>query len=95
MLSGNATLKKYFIAYLIFIAIAVAIGAPWYKAAAYPFFAAWIYGFFYVCAKPSSQDMANVVFIVLALIIAVPCSMGFGSGPRIPIDEMIAVSEDR
>jgi hypothetical protein len=69
---------KIFIAYVAFIIVVAAFGVPWYQAAAYPWFVGFIFGLFYVAFKPAKHDIMGLVFIVIAMVAAIPCAAGFG-----------------
>lgn len=87
---------KYFAGYIIFIVVASALGAAWYQAAIYPWFVIFIYALFYTAFKPASSDKINIVFGVVALLIALPCAAGFGKASQNPINELRPISsEDR
>lgn len=85
---------KYLAAYIIFIAIASALGLHWFQAAIYPWFVIFIYGLFYTAFKPASRDNINIVFGIIALLAALPCAANFGKATRNPIDELIPISSE-
>ncbi len=68
--------------YFAFIVIAALFGIPWYQAAAYPWFAGFIFALFFIAFKPAKHDSMVLVFIIIAMLAAIPCAGSFGKSTR-------------